>query len=279
MKHFILWVFLLGTPVAFAESSDGFKYFTAHCKSTVHNGVESSPQSPPLLIDDPATPGCNTWEINVVFSGELTSSEKVFQAPLLDINYGIGDNLQLKYEIARTLNQSKLTQETNFSYSKLGFKYLFFENDTSKLQISIYPQLEFTNPLEGLAETFRASSAITWPLLLAKKIAESEQGDIILAVNLGYTKSLSADTRDSGFFRLGLGIPVLRSVSWMSEVGTVRNLIQSPPDQENLLQVNTGVLVGLSNSIQFYASCGQEISNAAGKNFTSILAGFRFISR
>ena len=278
MKQFILWGFLLASQFVFAESSTGFKLLTTNCKPTLDQQVDSAPQSPPLMIDDPATPGCNTWEINLTFTGELNSAEKVFQAPLLDLNYGIGDNLQLKFEMARTLTQSTSDQKAEYSRPKIGLKYLFYDDDMTKLQVSFYPQIEFSNPLQGgLNEAFRAGSSITWPLLLSKKISESKLGDIILAVNLGYTQAASMEAGDSGYFRIGLGLPVLHDVAWMSEVGAVQSFSRAPYLQENSTQFNTGVLVGLSKSVRFYASCGQEFSSSVDKNTFSILAGFRLV--
>lgn len=278
MKRFVIWGLLLVSPFAFARSENGFKVLTTNCKPRLHDAVDSAPQSPPLNIDDPGTPGCNSWEINLTFTGELASNEKNFQLPLLDINYGIGDNLQLKYEIARTLRQTPTVQETAMARSKIGIKYLFFEDDSAKLQISFYPQAEFSNPLEGLNTSLNAGSVVTWPVLLSKKISENEVGDIIFATNLGFNKSSRTDTDDSGFLRFGLGWPVLQKVSWMTELAALQTFSTPAKASDLSFQLNTGILVGLSKSIFFYTSCGQEFSNSSGKNPQTILAGFRYLS-
>src|ERR1035437_8285337 len=67
---------------------------------------ETTPQAPPLDIDDPSTPGCNTWEINIVASGDLVHSQNSWELPHFDFNYGVGDNLQLKYEVPYVIDQS-----------------------------------------------------------------------------------------------------------------------------------------------------------------------------
>src|SRR5689334_5792934 len=51
---------------------------------------------PPLLTDDPGTPGNRNWEINTAYFQVLTRDDRKIQAPLLDINYGLGDRIQLK---------------------------------------------------------------------------------------------------------------------------------------------------------------------------------------
>ena len=61
--------------------------------------VEMVVGSPPMVSDDTGTPGNGNWEINVVLAGDISKDSKAFELPLLDINYGIGDRLQLKYEV------------------------------------------------------------------------------------------------------------------------------------------------------------------------------------
>src|SRR6476646_807261 len=54
---------------------------------------------PPLLTDDPGTPGNRNWEINIASTHFRSPGEREIEAPLLDINYGLGDRIQLKYEV------------------------------------------------------------------------------------------------------------------------------------------------------------------------------------
>src|SRR5215471_6738860 len=54
---------------------------------------------PPLLTDDPGTPGNQNWEINIAAMPRFVPGDRDFQAPLLDINYGWGERIQLKYQV------------------------------------------------------------------------------------------------------------------------------------------------------------------------------------
>src|SRR5262249_57920992 len=53
---------------------------------------------PPLITDDPDTPGPRHWEINLSMFRERTSHERVTEEPRLDLNYGVGRRIQLKLE-------------------------------------------------------------------------------------------------------------------------------------------------------------------------------------
>ena len=72
---------------------------------------------PPLRTDDPGTPGNRNWEINVASTQFWSKSAREFESPLLDINYGLGDRIQLKYEVpyrstAITARRSRVASET-----------------------------------------------------------------------------------------------------------------------------------------------------------------------
>src|SRR5947207_15653649 len=53
---------------------------------------------PPLLTDDPDTPGNRHWEINVAWTLSPKQSDSLFGIPLIDINYGLVQRIQLKAE-------------------------------------------------------------------------------------------------------------------------------------------------------------------------------------
>jgi hypothetical protein len=52
-----------------------------------------------MRTDDPGTPGNRTWEINIACTQTFSPIEREIETPLLDINYGLGDRIQLKFEI------------------------------------------------------------------------------------------------------------------------------------------------------------------------------------
>lgn len=57
-----------------------------------------SSRGPPLETDDPDTPGAGRWEINAATT--LEKRRDVWEwTPLLDINYGIGERVQLKLKL------------------------------------------------------------------------------------------------------------------------------------------------------------------------------------
>ena len=62
---------------------------------------------PPFRTDDPETPGNKHWEINFGFIGDRNPAAGAYQIPDFDINYGLGDRIQLKYEIPIAIEESR----------------------------------------------------------------------------------------------------------------------------------------------------------------------------
>src|SRR4051812_14826016 len=59
----------------------------------------SAQGGPPMLTDDPGTVDYKHWEINTALTIEKSQSSTEFEAPLVDINYGLKPGVQLKLEV------------------------------------------------------------------------------------------------------------------------------------------------------------------------------------
>jgi hypothetical protein len=57
--------------------------------STGADVVDATPQSPPLVTDDPNVPDKGAWEINFTTLGDLTKDTKHANLLLVDANYGL----------------------------------------------------------------------------------------------------------------------------------------------------------------------------------------------
>jgi hypothetical protein len=112
---------------------------------------------PPMITDDPGTPGDGKWEINIAALTYRSTDVTLYQLPLVDLNYGVGDRLQLKYEVPWVLEKPFGVARSGLGNSLLGVKWRFYDPGESGWQISTYPQLQFnyphgTSPQRGLAD-------------------------------------------------------------------------------------------------------------------------------
>jgi hypothetical protein len=96
---------------------------------------------PPFRTDDPETPGNKHWEINFGWIGDRNPQAGAYQVPDFDINYGLGDRIQLKYEIPIAIEETRPVPSTNqlspsaqeqviggLGESLLGIKWRFYEH-------------------------------------------------------------------------------------------------------------------------------------------------------
>jgi hypothetical protein len=96
---------------------------------------------PPFVTEDPEPPPPGGWEINVPFIIERTPGKTEMETPLFDINYGLPD-VQLKLEFpVEVVHQDRDGTAAGAGDFVLGVKWRFLNNEQSKFQLGIYPQL------------------------------------------------------------------------------------------------------------------------------------------
>jgi hypothetical protein len=102
---------------------------------------------PPMITDDPGTPGNCHWEINVAALSSHAARATTYQLPLVDVNYGVGDRIQLKFEMPWLLqDEANGTSRSGAGDGLAGVKWRFYDAGENAWQISTYPQVELDFP-------------------------------------------------------------------------------------------------------------------------------------
>ncbi|HEU4885433.1 MAG TPA: hypothetical protein VFT45_24510 [Longimicrobium sp.] len=106
---------------------------------------------PPMLTDDPGTPGNGNWELNVAFTAEVQHGARAFESPLLDLNYGVGERIQLKVEGPwLVLDAAEDTRRSGLGDLAVGVKWRFMDQQGARLaDVSVYPQVAARTLLEA----------------------------------------------------------------------------------------------------------------------------------
>ncbi len=137
---------------------------------------------PPLLTDDPGTPGRDNWEINLGYTIDRQPGDNEYETPILDMNYGWGDRVQLKYEMPYVYNSTGGGPLVSGpGDSKFGVKIRFFENEKHELNISTYPQLEINNTNDSV----RRGLVYKGPLFLLPLEITKKVGPVDLDLEVG----------------------------------------------------------------------------------------------
>ena len=96
---------------------------------------------PPMVTDDPETPGDGHWEINLGAIGARTPGLWTIAAPDADINYGWGDHVQLKADVQwTTVKEDGQASRSGVGDADLGLKWRFIDKEQAGFAMSIYPQ-------------------------------------------------------------------------------------------------------------------------------------------
>jgi hypothetical protein len=114
---------------------------------------------PPLITDDPDTPGPGYWEINLSTFLQKRVDANTIEAPRLDANYGVGQRTQLKFEVPWLRASDEGSIQTGAGNATVGVKYRFVGHEGKTIAWSVYPQLEFNTThasvTKGLVEDGR----------------------------------------------------------------------------------------------------------------------------
>jgi hypothetical protein len=138
---------------------------------------------PPYYTNDPGTPGHLNWEINLGYMPFFYSNQSVSHVPDVDINFGVGNRIQLTYENAwlRVQGPSSATK-FGLGQSNFGVKWRFYDAGESGLSVSVFPQLFLNNPNDAVRRGITpASDTFLLPVEFSKKI-----GPVDADCELGY---------------------------------------------------------------------------------------------
>jgi len=121
---------------------------------------------PPFITDDPGTPGNKHWEINFGWIADHNPGNAYYETPDIDMNYGWGDRIQLKYELPMAVaTDPNNTTRAGLGESLLGVKWRPYEyhragepksDENMLFSLGTYPQASINNPTSavrrGIAE-------------------------------------------------------------------------------------------------------------------------------
>ncbi|MCI0350891.1 MAG: hypothetical protein L0Z53_15810 [Acidobacteriales bacterium] len=207
---------------------------------------------PPLLTDDPGTPGPGRWEINVAVTAERDKSSWLLESPLLDLNYGWGERIQLKFEVPWIVQQGPQGTQTALGSSLMGVKWRFYGDEKSPLALSVYPQLTVNNP--GPAARLGLVDHGTQMLLPMEIVYDV--GPIKLNAEIGL--NLQSRERNQWIYGLAFGRDITDKFEIIGEVHDV----SSTNFRENELVFNVGGRRKLSGLTTLLFSFGRSLPGA-----------------
>ncbi len=205
---------------------------------------------PPMITDDPGTPGPGNWEINVATLGLRSASSTVGESPLVDINFGVGEQIQLKYEMPWvTQRDADGSTRSGLGNSLLGVKWRFHDAGLEGWSASIYPQVELRNPAShsprrGLADD---GTGVLLPIEIEREFRR-------IGVNLEVGRELHSRDENGWFGGIVLGRELGRSVEILAEIHG-----EAAGSQHSQLAMNFGARLRLRPFGTLLVSLGRDL--------------------
>ncbi len=170
-------------------------------------GPATAQGGPPMVSDDPATPGDGHWEINLGDIGSRTSGGWLMATPDADINYGWGERVQLRFETPWNLGQHDGSWGSGLGTTLLGVKWRFIDDAAHDWTVSTYPQmginLDAASAVRGLANPGRSVflpvegethiGAYDLDIEAGRQLVTQGDGQWVLGVILGRALSSTLD--------------------------------------------------------------------------------------
>jgi hypothetical protein len=203
-----------------------------------------------MITDDPGTPGNGHWENNLAIAFEHRPNETLLDLPAIDLNYGLGDHIQLTLQTSAVI----LKRRGHGAIGGLGgteaaLKWRFLDQDTSGFAMSTFPRIIFnvvqSSVRRGLADD---GTRVQFPVQIMRRF-----GRIDLDFEFG--PLFSTVGRSEWLYGIVGGTAVTRTTTIMAELhGTSRMSLK-----RDVLIVNLGLRQTLSRNCNLIASLGHEV--------------------
>jgi len=234
---------------------------------------------PPFRSDDPDTPGNRNWEINTVLVGDHNPSEGFYETPNLDVNYGLGNRVQLKYEVPLSIHETRDFSgnvAAGLGNSLLGVKWRFYSHHPktaapdptgkreSNFAVSIYPQLMLSNPTRSV----RRDIADPGPQFLMPMEANAKIGPMRISGEFGYWFS-NKDVPSSWIRGVIVGHEFRKKTEVDLELydqAATRATADEPKTRESTIGIGFHTPLGKKGSIWFLGMVGRSLAPVTQTN-------------
>lgn len=96
-----------------------------------------------MATDDPGTPGDGHWEINLGAVGTHTRNAWEVEVPDADINYGLGERIQLNLDLPWSYTNADHRWRSGVGDTSIAVKWRFLDaGETGGLELSTYPRYQ-----------------------------------------------------------------------------------------------------------------------------------------
>jgi hypothetical protein len=205
---------------------------------------------PPMITDDPGTPGNGHFENNLAIAFEHRPNALSLDLPAIDLNYGLGDHIQLTLQTSYVLlKQSDHGPVGGVGGTEAALKWRFLDEEKAGVDVSMFPRVIFnilqSSVRRGLSED---GTRVQLPFQVAKKFGK-------VALDFEWGALASTVGRSEWLYGIVGGVELTKSTMVMAELhGTSRISFD-----RDVLAVNCGIRQKLTDHSILIASLGHEV--------------------
>lgn len=214
-----------------------------------------------MITDDPGTPGHERWEINLAVAFEHRPNETSWDAPAIDLNYGVGEHIQLTLQTAPViLRRSGHGPAGGLGSAEAAVKWRFLDEEPDGVAMSVFPRIIFnafqSSVRRGLAED---GTRFQFPVQIAKKLGRAN-------LDVEWGALLSTVRRSEWLYGIVAGTDLTKKTEVMAELhGTSRTNFAG-----DVLIVNLGFRHNFTDACIWIASLGHEVRAPADESLALI---------
>jgi hypothetical protein len=205
---------------------------------------------PPMITDDPGTPGNGHFENNLAIAFEHRPNALSLDLPAIDLNYGLGDHIQLTLQTSYVLlKQSDHGPVGGVGGTEAALKWRFLDEEKAGVDVSMFPRVIFnilqSSVRRGLSED---GTRVQLPFQVAKKFGK-------VALDFEWGALASTVGRSEWLYGIVGGVELTKSTTVMAELhGTSRMSFD-----RDVLAVNVGIRQKLTEHSILIASLGHQV--------------------
>jgi len=218
---------------------------------------------PPMITDDPGTPGNGHWENNLAIAFSHVPNQWSIDAPAIDLNYGLGDYLQLTLQGGPSfLKRGARGLIGGLGGTEVAVKWRFLNEESSGVDMSMFPRIRFnvlqSSVRRGLAE---GGTRFQIPFQAAKKVGPTE-------VDIEFGPLVNSVGPSEFLYGIVVGRQVTKTTSLMAEVHAVSRMNLD----RDVVTVNFGWRHRVSEHASWIGSIGYDVHS--GEDAPLALIGY-----
>jgi hypothetical protein len=216
---------------------------------------------PPMATDDPGTPGDGKWEINLGVIGTRMQDAWNVDVPDADINYGLGDHIQLNLDLPWTYTNAGGHWRAGVGDTSVGVKWRFLDKEQGHgIELSMYPR--YVTSLSNYSERIGVASPDREFFLPFEAATKIQEFDVAADVGRHFVQ------HDGDFWSAGI---VAGHDCGSERVECMLEVHREWGAGETQTLLNFGMRWKLNDGLTFLGAIGHEFGSASDEQARALI--------